>query len=230
MPKADTIVLVSAFGVVEGRSAKWGCLKGNGGRGHRQPRVGNVSRVGAEMNSALWWHRRRPEVLLTQTASRIRVLGGDRLDDGSVIGNSMIEELMGEGIVTESGVDPGVDVDGHANELGVVPCPGDGEMELRVSCSGHPCLGAFGVSQRQLPKLGELLIGSPKGSGRGQTVLEDRTGVEEISAFGMELADAIGHGGQRSRFCVGDEGTAATSAPSLDDTEALQSQQRSTHT
>ena len=89
-------------------------------------------------------------MLLTQATRRLGVSGGNRLDDRGVVDDGPIEELVGERVVAETGVDAGVDVDGDAHELGVVSGPGDREVEPGVGRAGGRRLGAFGVGIREI--------------------------------------------------------------------------------
>src|SRR5699024_4786772 len=148
-----------------------------GGRGNLddgRPRAGRRRICGAHgrRESVAGDDGREAEVLLAQTTRRFGIPVRDGFDDRGVVGHRAIEELSGERIVPEAGVDLRIDVDGHAHELRIVAGTGDGEMELSIRGPGGGRLGASGVGVRQLPELGELVIGAATGRSRGEGVLE----------------------------------------------------------
>src|SRR5699024_143895 len=84
----------------------------------------------------------------------------DGFDDRGVVGHGAVEELSGERVVPETGVDLRIDVDGHPHEFRIVAGTGDGEMELSIRGPGGGCLGASGIGLRQLSALDALAIGA----------------------------------------------------------------------
>src|SRR5699024_7808444 len=130
------------------------------------PRLPRLTRTRGGRGSVAGDDGREAEVLLAQTPRLLGILIGDGFDDRGVVGHGAVEELSGERVVPETGVDLRIDVDGHPHEFRIVAGTGDGEMELSIRGPGGGCLGASGIGLRQLSELDELAIGAATGRSR----------------------------------------------------------------